>query len=98
MTIASVPPPQTVPSTPDPAVTAIVYSIIRSVLAIASGLGIGLGAFGHLPDSALMIVAGGVAGIIVGAWSLYEKFQAAKQAHANSVQSANIGAPVKIAA
>jgi hypothetical protein len=83
------------PSTPDPSLTTLVYTLIRAVLYLLSGLGIGVGA---LDDGALMIVAGGIVAVGTAAWSLWDKIQAARANHRNSVASAIAGKPVDVVA
>jgi len=85
--------PSTVPSTPAPDLSALVGSIIRSSLLLASGLGIYHGA--AIDDGTLMLLSSTVVGIGSAAWSIIAKIRAAKAAHSTALASAVAGAPVK---
>lgn len=83
----------TVPSTPNPSLQAIVYSLLRSILMLMGALGIGVGA--NISDGTLMVVAGAIVAVGTAAWSLYDKVQAARKTHAAAVRSAVVAQPVQ---
>jgi len=82
------------PSTPDPAITSLVFTLIRTVLAFLSGLGVVVGSYS---DSSLMIIAGAVVTAATAAWGLWDKIRAARANHRNSVASVIAGKPVEVA-
>lgn len=85
--------PQTAePSTPDPATVALVAALLRHLLTIAAGLGIGVGTYS---DSTLTVIAGALCGVAGIVWSFYQKYSAARAAHRRAVMSAKAGAAVQ---
>jgi F0F1-type ATP synthase membrane subunit c/vacuolar-type H+-ATPase subunit K len=77
-------------STPDAAMTAMLAGLLRHVLTLLAGLGIGVGSYS---DSTLMIIAGALVGIATAVWSIYQKILAARAADAAAVRSADTGKP-----
>lgn len=100
MTMPAAPTPSFAPSTPDMSTVAIVATIVRQVLMLASGLGFGwaihiLGT--STADATITLIASAAVGIATGLWTLYVKFQMARHAHIGAVESARAGAPVMVA-
>ena len=83
----------TVPSTPDPTLTALVYAVIRYILAILGAFGVTWGA--SVSGSNWQIIAGAVAGLISLGWSIWQKFSAASHTHSTAVASAAAGTAVQ---
>lgn len=81
------------PSTPDPTITALVYAVIRYVLAILGAFGVTWGA--SVSGASWQIIAGAIAGLIGLGLSIWQKYQAAAHTHATAVASANAGKPVQ---
>jgi hypothetical protein len=75
----------TVPSTSAPTTTALVLSALRSLLMLGSSLGIYHGA---VDDATLTMWASVIVALGTAAWSLVDKFQAARKQHAAAVASA----------
>lgn len=86
--------PNTKPSTSDPQITALVFSLLRWIFAILSGAGII--AATKIDDSTLMLFASAAVGIASAIWGLYDKFQAKRRDHENSVASARAMLPVEV--
>lgn len=81
-----------VPSTPMPTTATLVKNVLSSALMILGALGVPVGSYS---DSTLMIVASALVTAAGAAWSLWERFAAARKDHAGSVRSAQIERPVK---
>lgn len=82
------------PSTPDVSTQTLIYTLLRALLNLLGAFGI---SFTALADAnVLWAVAGAVSVIVSVGWSLWQKFQAARADHANSVASANAGQPLKV--
>lgn len=79
------------PSTPSPTTIALVLSLLRSVLMLASSLGIYHGA---VDDAALTMWASVIVAIGTAIWSLWDKFQVAHKQHAVALASSVAGVPV----
>lgn len=94
MSVPQQPTPDVVTSTPDPSVQTLVFTALRAAMMIAGPIGLSTPAWANNP-STLWAIAGGVATIIGVGWSFYEKWQAARAAHASAVVSAQRGAPLK---
>jgi hypothetical protein len=83
-----------VPSTPNPAPTKLVLSVLQGVVLIAGVLGLTLPA--ALNDqSTLANVAGAISTLVGFGWGIWSEFQHASTTHAVAVASAKAGAPVK---
>jgi hypothetical protein len=65
------------PSTPDPALVTLVMALIRSILQLFSGIGIGVGLV--LSDAQLMLISGAIITIVTLTWSIYQKIAAARR-------------------
>lgn len=79
-------------STPNPTLTTLVASVIRSVLALLSGLGLAVGTYN---DSSLTFAASVVVGVGTAAWSIYQKISAARKAHLSAQLSAAKRRPMR---
>jgi hypothetical protein len=90
---APTPSPAAAPSTPSPTITALVFSLLRSILMLAAALGIYHGA--TVDDGTLMLISGGIVAVATAAWSLYDKLQAARKQHAAALASALAGRAVQ---
>lgn len=66
-----------VPSTPDPATVTLVMALIRSILQLLGGIGVGVGLV--LSDAQLMLISGALVAAFTAGWSLYQKFAAARR-------------------
>lgn len=82
----------TTASTPAPTTQALVFSLIRSGLLLASGLGLYHGA--EVPDATLSLVASTALALGTGAWSIVDKITTARRQHSIAVASAVTGRPV----
>ena len=74
----------TIPSTPNPQITALVAAVLRAIVTILGSVGITIG----VTDSTIATVAGAIALVIGVAWTIYEQFRQAKLRHAAAVASA----------
>lgn len=88
----TVPAGPTAPSTSSPTITALVFSLLRSGLLLASALGIYHGA--TVDDATLSLVAGLLVAFGTTAWSLADKIMAARKQHATALASASAGRAV----
>ena len=87
--------PQTVPSTPDPSVQDLVYSLLQSLLVLAGTLGVALPPI--LQNQQVLQSVAGVICIAGGVvWTLYSRVKAAEKAHASATASASAGKPVRV--
>jgi VanZ family protein len=84
----------TIVSTPNPEIQTLVYTVIRAVATILGTFGVTWGA--TVSGEQWQMIAGAVAVLISVGMSVYQKFQAARADHVNSVASATVGAPVKV--
>lgn len=80
------------PSTPNPQLTTLIYTLLRAVLTILGALGVGFGS--TMSNSTLMTISGALAVIAGLVWSFIDKVQAARAAHKSAQLSALAGAPV----
>ncbi len=104
-------PTDVIRSTSSPETSTLWGGLIRTGLAIAGGGGLGAGLVPWVdtlsnvtPEqwsgfiSAGMPIAGLVASVGAGAWSRWQKYQAAKANHVNNIASAKAGVAVTVAA
>jgi hypothetical protein len=84
------------PSSPDPALTVLVYDALRALFLVASGIA---GFWGvHLQDpgvAALTILSSALVALGMAIWSLVEWIKAKRRDHLGSVMSARLGRPVQ---
>lgn len=80
------------PSTPNPNTSVLIYTLLRAAVTVAGAFGIGVGG---MTDSTLLAVSGAVATLIGVGSELWEKWLAARGAHAAAVTSAATGTPVR---
>lgn len=81
----------TTPSIPSPTTTALVFSVLRSILMLASSLGI---YHGVVDDATLTMWTSVIVVLGTSVWSLIDKFQAARIQYAVAVASGKAHAPV----
>jgi hypothetical protein len=86
----------TEPSSPNPQIQVLIFTLIRAVMQI-------LGAFGitwamTVSAATWEIVAGALAIIISTLWGLYQKVQQARLDHAGNVASARAAQAIKVVA
>lgn len=82
----------TVPSTPDPQITALVLMLLRYVFAALSALGV---YHGTVDGSTLSLLAGAVVGAGTVAWAIVERIRLARHAHETALASAIAQKPVQ---
>ena len=82
-----------VTSTPDTSWVTLVAAIIRAVLQIASGFGFAWAL--TVNGSQTQLIASAIVMLVTGAWSLWQKIQAARHAHDSAVVSAARSIPVQ---
>jgi hypothetical protein len=82
----------TVPSTPDPTLVALVCVLIRYVLAGLSVFGLYNGA---LNDGQLMMAASTAVGIATVGWAIIERIALSRHTHATAIASSIAGKPVQ---
>lgn len=82
----------TVPSTPDPQLTALVAMLLRYVFAGLSTLGLYHGA---TDGSMLSLLAGVLVGGATVIWAIVERIKTARKIHATAVASAAAKQPVQ---
>jgi hypothetical protein len=83
------------PSSPNPATTALVAAVIRHVLAALGACGVTIGGVTNISDSNLLIVVGANAWLASVCWSLWQKYRQAAHTHAAAQASAKLGVPVR---
>lgn len=85
-----------IPSTPDPTWTALIYAVIRHLMSILGALGVTWGSAVSGED--WQIIAGALAWFIAVGLSVWQKYQAAAGAHAGAEASAHASASATQAA